>query len=174
MPSRDKGSRLQHGECYAAPFLSGGHMIKITTVLAALALALSPTVAEAGRHGGGSQRSSSSSRSYTSHRTTSHASSSRSHGSGSHSTTHHSTSGSHRSTYSSTATRDNDGRIKRSSHAKTEFKKSHPCPSTGKSSGACPGYVIDHVKPLKRGGADAPSNMQWQTTSAAKAKDKWE
>jgi hypothetical protein len=34
--------------------------------------------------------------------------------------------------------------------------------------------VIDHVKPLKRGGADDPSNMQWQTTAEAKAKDKWE
>jgi hypothetical protein len=28
--------------------------------------------------------------------------------------------------------------------------------------------------PLKRGGRDAPSNMQWQTTAAAKAKDKTE
>jgi hypothetical protein len=34
--------------------------------------------------------------------------------------------------------------------------------------------VIDHIRPLKRGGADAPSNMQWQTTAAAKAKDKIE
>ena len=54
------------------------------------------------------------------------------------------------------------------------FKRQHPCPVTGKSTGACPGYVIDHVKPLKRGGADKPSNMQWQTKEAAKAKDKWE
>jgi len=30
------------------------------------------------------------------------------------------------------------------------------------------------MKPLKRGGADKPSNMQWQTKEAAKAKDKWE
>jgi len=67
--------------------------------------------------------------------------------------------------------RDNNG-IKRSEHATDEFKKSHPCPSTNKSSGFCPGYVIDHVKPLKRGGADDPSNMQWQTTADAKAKDK--
>jgi hypothetical protein len=51
---------------------------------------------------------------------------------------------------------------------------SHPCPSTGKSSGPCKGYVIDHVVPLKRGGVDASSNMQWQTTVAAKAKDKIE
>ena len=70
--------------------------------------------------------------------------------------------------------RDNRGRIKRSSEAKREFEHSHPCPSTGKRSGGCPGYVIDHVKPLKRGGADAPSNMQWQTKSDAKAKDKVE
>jgi hypothetical protein len=27
---------------------------------------------------------------------------------------------------------------------------------------------------LKRGGADDPSNMQWQTTSEAKAKDRTE
>ena len=54
------------------------------------------------------------------------------------------------------------------------FKKQSPCPSTGKTSGSCPGYVIDHVKPLKRGGADAPGNMQWQTKEAAKAKDKVE
>jgi hypothetical protein len=33
---------------------------------------------------------------------------------------------------------------------------------------------VDHVKPLKRAGADAPSNMQWQTTAAVKAKDKTE
>ena len=36
------------------------------------------------------------------------------------------------------------------------------------------GYVIDHTIPPKRGGADKPSNMQWQTKAAAKAKDKWE
>jgi len=35
-------------------------------------------------------------------------------------------------------------------------------------------YVVDHVTPLKRGGADLPSNMQWQTKQAAKAKDKSE
>jgi hypothetical protein len=66
------------------------------------------------------------------------------------------------------------GHIARSSKAKDSFRYSHPCPSTGKSSRACPGYVIDHVVPLKRGGADAPGNMQWQTREAAKAKDRWE
>jgi 5-methylcytosine-specific restriction endonuclease McrA len=66
------------------------------------------------------------------------------------------------------------GRIQRSASARNEFKRSSPCPATGRSKGACPGYVIDHVVPLKRGGADAPSNMQWQTREEAKAKDKWE
>jgi hypothetical protein len=70
--------------------------------------------------------------------------------------------------------RDAHGKIARSSEQRNTFKKSHPCPSTGKSSGACPGYVIDHVVPLKRGGADQPSNMQWQTKAAAKEKDKTE
>jgi len=30
---------------------------------------------------------------------------------------------------------------------------------TGKVTGACPGYVIDHVILLNRGGADEPKNM---------------
>ena len=70
--------------------------------------------------------------------------------------------------------RDSRGRIKRSATAKDEFKKQRPCPSTGRTTGACPGYTIDHVQPLKRGGADNPSNMQWQTNSEAKEKDKTE
>ncbi len=67
-----------------------------------------------------------------------------------------------------------DARQHRSAKAKTEFKQLHPCPSTGKPKGRCPGYIIDHIKPLACSGADAPSNMQWQTVEDAKAKDKWE
>ena len=66
------------------------------------------------------------------------------------------------------------GKIKRSAAAKASFRRSHPCPSTGKTTGACPGYVVDHVRALKHGGSDSPDNMQWQTTAAAKAKDRWE
>src|SRR5258706_8259047 len=64
------------------------------------------------------------------------------------------------------------GKIARSPHARTEFKKANPCPSTGRTHGSCPGYVIDHVRPLKRGGADRPSNKQWQTKAASKEKEK--
>ena len=36
------------------------------------------------------------------------------------------------------------------------------------------GYVIDHIVPLACGGADAPSNMQWQSIAEGKAKDRTE
>lgn len=62
----------------------------------------------------------------------------------------------------------------RSYKAKRDFKLEHPCPGTGKSRGACPGWVIDHIKPLSCGGADSPENMQWQTIEEGKAKDRWE
>jgi hypothetical protein len=55
-----------------------------------------------------------------------------------------------------------------------EFQREHPCPSTGLTTGACPGYWRDHVVPLVCGGPDAVSNMQWQTVADARAKDVWE
>ena len=55
-------------------------------------------------------------------------------------------------------------RYQRGKKARQEFQRANPCPSTGKRSGRCPGYVVDHVRPLKRGGPDVPSNMQWQQT----------
>ncbi len=63
---------------------------------------------------------------------------------------------------------------KRDPAERSAFVKSHPCPSTGKTSGACPGYVVDHVRPLACGGADSPSNMQWQTEASGKIKDAYE
>ncbi len=79
----------------------------------------------------------------------------------------------HSHSYSSVA-RISQGHIKRDPAARAAFQHQSPCPSTGKTSDACPGYVVDHVTPLKRGGADSPSNMQWQTKQAAKEKDKLE
>lgn len=66
------------------------------------------------------------------------------------------------------------GRIRRNPAARREFMRLHSCPSTERGYGACPGYVVDHVVALKRGGKDSPSNMQWQTTAEAKAKDRIE
>jgi len=62
----------------------------------------------------------------------------------------------------------------RSHAAKAAFQRQVECPSTGKHRGKCPGYVIDHVKPLACGGADAPENMAWQNVADAKDKDRWE
>jgi len=62
----------------------------------------------------------------------------------------------------------------RSASVKHEFQLIHPCPSTGLTSGACPGWIKDHIVPLACGGPDTVPNMQWQTIRDAKAKDKWE
>ncbi|SRR6266849_1851519 len=62
-------------------------------------------------------------------------------------------------------TRDSHGRLKRSETAKEDFMR-----QTGHPRG-WPGHVVDHRTPIACGGADAPSNMQWQTVEEAKAKD---
>lgn len=82
-----------------------------------------------------------------------------------------STSGNSYSHYTVTSyrgARDSHGKIVRSESAKHEFWK-----MTGYPHGR-PGYVVDHIIALKHGGADDPSNMQWQTIAEGKAKDKWE
>ena len=73
-----------------------------------------------------------------------------------------------KSLYSTGVQRDTHGKINRSAAATRAFKK-----LTGYPHGR-PGYVIDHIVPLKEGGCDCPENMQWQTKEEAKAKDKVE
>ena len=70
--------------------------------------------------------------------------------------------------YCSACSRDSHGHIARSENAKHDFMASPGYPH------GRPGYIIDHIVPLKRGGADTPANMQWQTKADAKAKDRWE
>ena len=67
-----------------------------------------------------------------------------------------------------TCKRDEKGKIARSPKAKDDFER-----QTGYPHGR-PGFIVDHKVPLECGGADAPSNMQWQTAATAKAKDKTE
>ncbi len=148
-------------------------MARTLAAIAALLLCLAPVRAEAHGHGG-SGYSSSGSHSYLSHSSSggslrSRANhSGRSHLSGSN---HHTYSSRHKA---SNVHRASHGSAKRDPEQREKFMRAHPCPSTGKTSGACPGYIVDHVVPLKRGGADRPDNMQWQTVKAAKAKNKWE
>src|ERR1700729_2992843 len=56
--------------------------------------------------------------------------------------------------------------------ARKQFRTLNPCPSTGRTRGACPGYVVDHIQALKHGGVDEAGNMQWQSTEDARAKDR--
>lgn len=63
---------------------------------------------------------------------------------------------------------DRKAEIQRSAAAKRAFEK-----QTGYPHGRA-GYVVDHIIPLACGGPDKPINMQWQTISDAKAKDRWE
>lgn len=49
----------------------------------------------------------------------------------------------------------------RSSAEVRTFRQAQPCPSTGQFRGACPGYQVDHIRPLCAGGEDKPTNMHW-------------
>jgi hypothetical protein len=146
--------------------------MKLTRVLLAITL-FAGSAFGSGRHPSPHSYYARSSTSY-SHRSSSsstrHSARSRSSASSSH---RYSGSGS-RSSRRASAARDSHGKIKRSRAERSVFMRSHPCPSTGKRSGACAGYIVDHVKPLDCGGADVSSNMQWQRTAEGKAKDKWE
>jgi hypothetical protein len=70
--------------------------------------------------------------------------------------------------------RDQRGRIQRSAAAVRAFRARHPSPSTGLITGPCPGHVIDHIRALRRGGADLPHNLQWQSRATAREKDRRE
>ena len=66
------------------------------------------------------------------------------------------------------APRNSKGKIARSEEARRTFEKLNGHPN------GWPGHVVDHKVPLACGGADMPSNMQWQTIEEGKAKDKVE
>lgn len=75
--------------------------------------------------------------------------------------------------------RDADGRIARSSAVTRAFRSVYPCPSTGSTSGACPGWQMNHTIPLACGGCDALSNLDWmpvtiKTCADDDCRDRWE
>jgi hypothetical protein len=72
-----------------------------------------------------------------------------------------------------------DGSIRRRSDVLTAYRKAHPCPVTGVSSGACPGWSINHIIPLASGGCDAVVNLMWlpnpvKSCAADYCIDRWE
>lgn len=58
----------------------------------------------------------------------------------------------------------------RTQRARSDFQRLKPCPTTGRTQGACPGYTIGYIKPLRQGGANTAGNMRWQATQVAKVK----
>lgn len=72
-----------------------------------------------------------------------------------------------------------DGSIKRRADVLVAFKRLHPCPATGLTTGACPNWSIDHVIPLACGGVDEVQNLQWlplpiKSAAGTYPKDRWE
>lgn len=62
----------------------------------------------------------------------------------------------------------------RSRAVRAAFMLSHPCPSTGHTHGACPGYQVDHREALICGGRDEFANLQWLDIATHKAKTRVE
>lgn len=62
--------------------------------------------------------------------------------------------------------RDIGGSISHNPGPVRKFRATHPCPANGSLSGPCPGFVVDHVKSLAKGGLDTAGNMRWRTVAA--------
>ena len=59
-------------------------------------------------------------------------------------------------------------------NGQTRISTAAALPVDGAHDRRMPRYVRDHIRALACDGPDAVYNMQWQTTAAAKAKDRWE
>lgn len=62
----------------------------------------------------------------------------------------------------------------RSRAIRAEFVRSNPCPATGQTRGACPGWQVDHREALVCGGKDELPNLQWLDIATHKAKTRAE
>ncbi len=81
--------------------------------------------------------------------------------------------------YCGSPARNADGSIKRSTAVLSAFKRIHPCPANGMTTGACPGWALNHTVPLSCGGCDSVSNLDWmpdEIKSCAQpwCRDRWE
>jgi len=63
--------------------------------------------------------------------------------------------------------------VHRSYAAKRESQPEHPCLSTGRTSGACPGYVQNHIVRLACGGPDTVANLQWHPAAICVVAQSW-
>jgi len=63
--------------------------------------------------------------------------------------------------------RDLNGQILSNPAPIRAFLAKHPCPVTGSAKGACAGFVVSRIKPLKPGATDTPENMRWRTIEQA-------
>jgi len=77
------------------------------------------------------------------------------------------------SRYCGTPVRDANGEIQRSRLVLKEFQKIHPCPSTGLTTGACPGWALNHTIPLACGGCDSVSNLDWMPDEIKSCAEPW-
>lgn len=75
--------------------------------------------------------------------------------------------------YAGVVVRDANGNTARSTKVINAFKKQWACPSTGKHTGPCPGWAINHTIPLACGGRDIVSNMDWMPDEAKSCADDW-
>lgn len=62
----------------------------------------------------------------------------------------------------------------RSPALRAEFQRLNPCPATGNSRGACPGWEVDHREALVCGGRDELGNLQWLTVAEHREKTRVE
>jgi hypothetical protein len=62
----------------------------------------------------------------------------------------------------------------RSADVVREYRAANPCPATGLTTGACPGWAVDHRWPLCAGGKDAVDNLGWMADADKLKKDRFE
>lgn len=64
--------------------------------------------------------------------------------------------------------------IQRSQAEVRAFRAENPCPATGRRSGPCKGWEVDHLIALVCGGPDSKENMQWLTVAQHREKTRYD